>query len=194
MHAQGLKFGIHIVRGIPRESVAASLPIAGSQLHAQDAADTSDACPWDPTNWGVRDNAAGQAWYDSLIAQYAGWGVDLIKVDCISDHFVAREDTVCGQDRKLTVDSLSEDQAVEGVAVVMRQECSRSDIVQLDWEEGHAKVGDPLERSIYRCSCSNSLERPIFASNSQTLARLTNSSVDGSAMRSSALWLSLAGE
>jgi len=86
VHAQGLKFGIHIVRGIPRESVAASLPIAGSPFHAQDAADTSDACPWDPTNWGVRDNAAGQAWYDSLIAQYAGWGVDLIKVDCISDH------------------------------------------------------------------------------------------------------------
>ena len=86
VHAQGLKFGIHIVRGVPRESVARNLPIAGSSFHASDAADTSDACPWDPTNWGVRDTPAGQAWYDSLLAQYAGWGVDYLKVDCISDH------------------------------------------------------------------------------------------------------------
>ena len=86
VHAQGLKFGIHIVRGIPRASVERSLPIEGSSFSTQDAADTSDTCPWDPTNWGVRDNAAGQAWYDSLLRQYASWGVDLLKVDCISDH------------------------------------------------------------------------------------------------------------
>jgi hypothetical protein len=86
VHAQGLKFGIHIVRGIPRASVERNLPIAGSAFHAADAADTTDACPWDPTNWGVRNNPAGQAWYDSLLTQYAAWGVDLIKVDCIADH------------------------------------------------------------------------------------------------------------
>jgi hypothetical protein len=86
VHVQGLKFGIHIVRGIPRASVERNLPIAGSTFHASDAADTTDACPWDPTNWGVKDTPAGQAWYDSLLAQYAGWGVDLLKVDCIADH------------------------------------------------------------------------------------------------------------
>ena len=86
VHAQGLKFGIHIVRGIPRASVERNLPIEDSAFKAQDAADTSDACPWDPTNWGVKDNAAGQAWYDSLLRQYAAWGVDLLKVDCIADH------------------------------------------------------------------------------------------------------------
>lgn len=86
VHARGLKFGIHIVRGIPRESVRRNLPVEGSAFHAQDVADTSDACPWDPTNWGVRDDAAGQAWYDALFRQYAAWGVDLIKVDCIGDH------------------------------------------------------------------------------------------------------------
>ncbi len=86
VHLRGLKFGIHIVRGIPKSSVERNLPIAGSSFRAQDAADTSDACPWDPTNWGVRDNAAGQAWYDSLLTQYAAWGVDSIKVDCVSDH------------------------------------------------------------------------------------------------------------
>ena len=71
MHSQGLKFGIHIVRGIPRASVERNLPIANSTFRAQDAADTSDACPWDPTNWGIKNNEAGQAWYDSLLTQYA---------------------------------------------------------------------------------------------------------------------------
>ncbi len=86
VHAQGLKFGIHIVRGVPRASVERNLPIEGSSFRAQDAADQNDACPWDPTNWGVKDDAAGQAWYDALLRQYAGWGVDFLKVDCISDH------------------------------------------------------------------------------------------------------------
>jgi hypothetical protein len=86
VHDQGLAFGIHIVRGIPRLAVEANPRIAGSHFRLADAADTADSCPWDPTNWGVKDNAAGQAWYDSLIAQYAEWGVDLLKVDCISDH------------------------------------------------------------------------------------------------------------
>ena len=86
VHAQGLKFGIHIIRGIPKEAVAKNLPIADSSLHATDAADTTDLCPWNPDNFGVKNNPAGQAWYDSLIQQYAAWGVDYIKVDCIASH------------------------------------------------------------------------------------------------------------
>lgn len=86
VHGLGLKFGIHIVRGIPRGSVQRDLPVEGSQFKAIEVADQSDACPWDPTNWGVRNNAAGQAWYDSLMRQYASWGVDYIKVDCIASH------------------------------------------------------------------------------------------------------------
>jgi hypothetical protein len=86
VHAQGLKFGIHIVRGIPRQVTKENLPIAGSSFHAVDAADTADTCPWDEGNWGVKDNAAGQAYYDGMLKLYAGWGLDYIKVDCISDH------------------------------------------------------------------------------------------------------------
>jgi alpha-galactosidase len=86
VHAHGLKFGIHIVRGIPRQVVKANLPIEGTSFTAADAADTSSPCPWDDGNWGVKDNAAGQAYYDSMIKLYAGWGVDFLKVDCISDH------------------------------------------------------------------------------------------------------------
>ncbi|MGE5325880.1 MAG: glycoside hydrolase family 27 protein [Deltaproteobacteria bacterium] len=86
VHSLGLKFGLHIVRGIPREAVAKNQPIAGSSFRAADVADTSDTCPWDHDNFGVRDNAAGQAFYDSVARLYAGWGVDFVKVDCISSH------------------------------------------------------------------------------------------------------------
>src|SRR6202008_4523266 len=75
-----------IIRGIPLESVARHLPIDGADFKAQDAADQNAACPWDPTSWGIKDNEAGQAWYDSLLRQYAEWGVDFLKVDCIADH------------------------------------------------------------------------------------------------------------
>jgi alpha-galactosidase len=86
IHAQGLKFGIHIVRGIPKTAVGGNRPVAGSKFHAVDAADPTDNCPWDDGNYGVRDNAAGQAYYDSMFKLYADWGLDFVKVDCIADH------------------------------------------------------------------------------------------------------------
>jgi alpha-galactosidase len=86
IHSLGLKFGIHILRGIPKEAVRRNLAIANSELHARDAADESDTCPWCTYNFGLKENAAGQAYYDSILSLYASWGVDFIKVDCIADH------------------------------------------------------------------------------------------------------------
>ena len=83
-HANGLKFGIHIIRGIPKQTVLANLRIGTTIYRAGVAADTNDTCPWNPDNFGVKANAAGQAWYDALMKQYAAWGVDYIKVDCIA--------------------------------------------------------------------------------------------------------------
>ena len=91
VHSMGLKFGIHIIRGIPKQAVEKNLPIAGSSFHASDAANTSDLCAWNPDNYGVKDNAAGQAYYNSLAKLYAGWGLDFIKVDCISSPYRASE-------------------------------------------------------------------------------------------------------
>ena len=91
VHARGLKFGLHIVRGIPREAVAKNLPIAGSTFHAADAANIADTCRWNSDNYGLKANAAAQAYYDSIIKLYAGWGVDYIKVDCISKPYQADE-------------------------------------------------------------------------------------------------------
>lgn len=86
VHSLGLKFGIHLIRGIPRQVVDQNLPIAGTHFHAADAADRAATCPWDEGNYGIADNAAGQAYYDSMVRLYASWGVDFLKVDCISDH------------------------------------------------------------------------------------------------------------
>jgi hypothetical protein len=84
-HSLGLKFGIHILRGIPKQAVDKNLPIAGSKYHAADAAVSSDTCPWNFDDYGVDPSRpAGQAYYDSIIRLYAQWGVDFIKVDCIS--------------------------------------------------------------------------------------------------------------
>ena len=90
-HSLHLSFGIHIIRGIPRGAVAKNLPIADSTFHAADAADQTDTCQWNPDNYGVKNNPAGQAYYDSLLKLYAGWGVDFLKVDCISKPYDAPE-------------------------------------------------------------------------------------------------------
>jgi alpha-galactosidase len=84
-HARGLKLGIHIVRGIPKGALPGNGRIADSRYHIADAAAIADTCPWDDGNYGVRDNAAGQAYYDSVIKLYADWKVDFLKVDCISN-------------------------------------------------------------------------------------------------------------
>ena len=87
VHSLGLKFGLHIVRGIPRQAVEKNLPIADSSFRAADAADTSDACPWNPDNWGLdASKPAAQAYYDSIAKLYASWGADFVKADCIASH------------------------------------------------------------------------------------------------------------
>lgn len=91
VHGLGLKFGIHIVHGIPRSAVEQNLPIAGSSYTAREAANLSDVCAWNSDNYGVKDDAAGQAYYDSMLRQYAAWGVDFLKVDCISQPYNGAE-------------------------------------------------------------------------------------------------------
>ncbi len=87
VHSLGLKFGIHILRGIPKEAVNKNLPIAGTSLHAKAAADVTDSCPWNTYNYGLKAGSpAAQAYYDSIARLYADWGVDFLKVDCISSH------------------------------------------------------------------------------------------------------------
>lgn len=85
-HNLGLKFGIHIMRGIPRQAVKLNTPILHSTQHAQDIADTSSFCPWNPDMYGVDASKEGaQAYYDSLLELYASWEIDFLKVDDIAN-------------------------------------------------------------------------------------------------------------
>ncbi len=84
VHSLGLKFGIHVLQGIPKEAVERNLPVAGSAFHAKDAANVAAGCPWNPDNFDLKIGDSGQAYYDSIVRLYAGWGVDLIKIDCIA--------------------------------------------------------------------------------------------------------------
>jgi hypothetical protein len=75
IHSKGLKFGIHIMRGIPRAAVRKNLPILGTDAHAQDVALTNNTCSWSKETFGVDvSKPAGQAYYDSILALYAQWG------------------------------------------------------------------------------------------------------------------------
>jgi alpha-galactosidase len=90
LHALGLKFGIHIMRGIPRRAVEQNLPIAGTKFTAAQAVlpadDPSRTCVWNRDMFGVdASTEAGRAWYDSIARQYADWDVDYIKCDDIAN-------------------------------------------------------------------------------------------------------------
>jgi hypothetical protein len=91
VHAMGLKFGLHLMRGIPRQAVLAKTPIEGSLYTAADAGDPRSKCFWCPDMFGVRNNEAGQAWYDALYRMLAAWGVDCVKVDDLSTPYSAHE-------------------------------------------------------------------------------------------------------
>lgn len=85
VHRMGLKFGIHLMRGIPRQAVRLNTPILGTQLRARDIADTASICHWNGDMYGVDMRRPGaQAYYDSVFALYASWGVDFIKMDDMS--------------------------------------------------------------------------------------------------------------
>jgi alpha-galactosidase len=84
IHQLGLKFGIHIMRGIPRQAVHAATPIKGSSATARDIAQSFSLCPWNTDMYGVNPEAEGaKEYYNSLFELYAEWGVDFVKVDDI---------------------------------------------------------------------------------------------------------------
>jgi hypothetical protein len=82
VHKLGLKFGVHILRGIPRQAVDAGLPILGTEYTAGQVADHAATCAWNTDNLGLDHTHPGaQAYYDSLLRQFAEWGVDFVKAD-----------------------------------------------------------------------------------------------------------------
>ncbi|HRN46860.1 MAG TPA: glycoside hydrolase family 27 protein [Niabella sp.] len=85
VHAKGLKFGIHIMRGIPKEAVAKKTPVKGASVTADQIYSTEMQCKWLKDNYTIVASKPGaQEYYNSIMDLYASWGVDFIKVDDLS--------------------------------------------------------------------------------------------------------------
>ncbi len=85
IHRKGLKFGIHIMRGIPKIAVERELPILGTNYTAKDIYNTNQLCTWLRDMYTVDATRPGaQEYYNSLFDMYASWGVDFIKIDDLS--------------------------------------------------------------------------------------------------------------
>ena len=85
LHGKGLKFGVHLMRGIPREAVKRNTPIFGSDHHAVEIANTNSICRWNPDMYGVDMSKPGaQEYYDSVFKLLASWDLDFVKVDDLS--------------------------------------------------------------------------------------------------------------
>lgn len=92
VHSLGLKFGIHIMRGIPRQAVEQNTPILNSRYRAADVADLNSPCPWNTDMFGLDMSKAGaQDYIDSIMALYVSWDVDFIKADDMLYPYHARE-------------------------------------------------------------------------------------------------------
>ena len=85
VHDRGFKFGIHMMRGIPRKAVQSRAPVLGTGYTADQIADTSSTCKWCHYNYGVNmEHPGAQAYYNSVVGLLAEWGVDFIKYDDIT--------------------------------------------------------------------------------------------------------------
>jgi hypothetical protein len=86
VHSKGLKFGMHLMRGIPRQAVDRdNSPILGTMYHAAEIADKVNVCRWNTDMYGVDMSKPGaQEYYDSVFALIASWDVDYVKVDDLS--------------------------------------------------------------------------------------------------------------
>ena len=113
VHSLGLKFGIHIMRGIPRQAVYERTKIKGTDKTAADIAKTDSICAWNTDMYGVDPAKPGaKEYYDSIFELYASWGVDFVKCDDIARELPKEETELimlsnslknCGRDMVLSL-------------------------------------------------------------------------------------------
>lgn len=88
VHSKGLKFGLHLMRGVPREAVWKGCKIKGTNLQVAEIANLNDSCDWSKLMWGVNMEKTGaMEYYDSVFELFAEWGLDFVKIDDISYPF-----------------------------------------------------------------------------------------------------------
>ncbi len=113
VHSLGLKFGIHIMRGVPRQAVHDACPVLSSEKTCREIAKTDSICAWNSDMYGVDpEKDAAREYYNSIFRLYAEWGVDFIKCDDIARELPACETELrllseclqnCGRDMVLSL-------------------------------------------------------------------------------------------
>ena len=132
VHGLGLKFGIHVMRGIPRLAVDRNLPIRRTTLHARDIADTQSICSWNPDMYGVDMRRPGaQAYYDSIFSLYAAWGVDFVKMDDMSRPYDAHAAEIEAAHRAI---------AVSGRPMVLSLSPGETPVIRSEHVAAHAQM------------------------------------------------------
>ncbi|KAA6324180.1 Alpha-galactosidase A, partial [termite gut metagenome] len=92
VHSKGLKFGIHVMRGVPKVAVDKKLPIKGANgITADRIFSPEHQCWWLRDNYTVLDKPGAQEYYNSIIEMYASWGVDFLKIDNLSNPYYKTE-------------------------------------------------------------------------------------------------------
>ncbi|MBR4733679.1 MAG: glycoside hydrolase family 27 protein [Lachnospiraceae bacterium] len=142
VHSLGLKFGIHIMRGIPRQAVHQNTKILGTDKTAREVAKTASICVWNSDMYGVDPHREGaRAYYDSIFKLYASWGVDFIKCDDIAREMPQCEEELvmlsealknCGREMVL---SISPGPAPLDKAELFKQTCNMWRITDDFWDK-----------------------------------------------------------
>ena len=142
VHSLGLKFGIHIMRGIPRQAVHQNGKIKGTERTAREIAKTASICRWNTDMYGLDPEKEGaRAYYDSLFELYASWGVDFVKCDDIARELPHEEAELimlsdalksCGRDMVL---SLSPGPALPEKAELYKQTANMWRITDDFWDQ-----------------------------------------------------------
>lgn len=166
VHSLGLKFGIHIMRGIPRQAVHKNTPIKGTNITARQIAKTASICAWNTDMYGVDPEKEGaKQYYDSLFELYASWGVDFIKCDDICRELPHEESELimlsrslknCGRDMIL---SLSPGPALLEKAELYKQISNMWRITDDFWDKWEL-LYDMFERAEKWCTHSGAGHYP----------------------------------
>jgi len=110
VHANGQKLGIYWIPGLQQPAVDANSPILGTPYHTQDImvvphvpGNSFSSGQFPPYHEKIDFTKPGaQAYVDSVVALFASWGVDFIKLDGV---------TPGSYDDSLTINNLAEVQA-----------------------------------------------------------------------------------
>jgi hypothetical protein len=91
VHSLGLKFGLYVTPGISKQAVAQNTAIQGTSYHAQDIATTATEQNYNCGGMvGIDYTKPGsQQFVNSWADQFAGWGIDYLKIDGVGTPDVA---------------------------------------------------------------------------------------------------------